>query len=601
MAEVREESFIDNSETQQAQLNKQNEFTSETKESFLNSDKGIRLVYLIVGFVAIGLVFYSLQNATQSVCCGDYDGYYHIRWSQLLWENFKSFNLLPPKFMWLPLTSLNPNDYVDHHYLFHILQIPFLWFFELTTAAKVSALLFATLAVFSCYWLIVRYQINYTLLWLLALLTCSAPFLYRMNMAKAPPLAMILLVIGTYLLFENKYKLLAPLMFAFVWAYSLWPLMWVGVIAWAVVILWSEERIEWQPLAYAAAGTVAGLIINPYFPKNLKLMFSHLVMKAGKFSVEVGQEWYAYDSWFLFTSCFIAFVAMFIGYISFRRLDKKLSARAFYFLVMSTVLMIMTFYARRFVEYFPPFAILFAAFSLQAMLTAMQVLAPAKLPNELLDDLSPYLDQPGTTKIDKLEQQKQNILFVLAIILSVVMLVFLFANVKSVRSEISDMPKPDTYKKGMEWVKANVPAGQVIFNTDWDDFPKMFYYDSTHAYTSGLDPEYIHKQNQELSKLYIDITLGKIDDPGPIIRDKFGAHYVFSDNNHDDFYAHAMESGWFDKVYEDADCFILKLRDKKGEAPPESVEENGDTPDDKSDNTNEPVEDPDEVGSPSPN
>lgn len=31
-----------------------------------------------------------------------------------------------------------------------------------------------------------------------------------------------------------------------------------------------------------------------------------------------------------------------------------------------------------------------------------------------------------------------------------------------------------------------------------------------------------------------------------------------------------MESGWFDKVYEDDDSFILKMRDVKGEPPAES-------------------------------
>jgi asparagine N-glycosylation enzyme membrane subunit Stt3 len=151
---------------------------------FFSSENGIRAVYLFVGFVVIGLVFYKLQYSTKSVCCGDYDGYYHIRWSRLLWENFKSGHIFPPAFTWLPLTTLNPNDYVDHHYLFHILQIPFTWFFELTTAAKLAAIFFSTLALFSCYWLIVRYQINYALLWLLALLTCSTPIIYRMSMAN---------------------------------------------------------------------------------------------------------------------------------------------------------------------------------------------------------------------------------------------------------------------------------------------------------------------------------------------------------------------------------------------------------------------------------
>ena len=81
----------------------------------------------------------------------------------------------------------------------------------------------------------------------------------------------------------------------------------------------------------------------------------------------------------------------------------------------------------------------------------------------------------------------------------------------------------------MNWFNENVPAGERIFNCNWDDFPKMFFYDQKHNYVYGLDPNYLYTKNPELSKLISDITGGKIDDPAPIIRDKFGANYIFSD------------------------------------------------------------------------
>src|SRR5215210_7256011 len=110
------------------------------------SDATARLIYLLVGAITIGLIFWKLQFSNQSVCCGDFDGYYHIRWSRLLWENMRAGHLFPPTFKWLPLTTLNPKDYVDHHLLLHILQMPFTWLGDLRMAAKVSATLFASLA-----------------------------------------------------------------------------------------------------------------------------------------------------------------------------------------------------------------------------------------------------------------------------------------------------------------------------------------------------------------------------------------------------------------------------------------------------------------------
>jgi hypothetical protein len=62
--------------------------------------------------------------------------------------------------------------------------------------------------------------------------------------------------------------------------------------------------------------------------------------------------------------------------------------------------------------------------------------------------------------------------------------------------EIGTTAPHDQYTKGIEWMRTHVPAGQVVFNTDWDDFPKLFYYDPTHAYVSGLDPTYLYDRDR---------------------------------------------------------------------------------------------------------
>ena len=76
--------------------------------------------------------------------------------------------------------------------------------------------------------------------------------------------------------------------------------------------------------------------------------------------------------------------------------------------------------------------------------------------------------------------------------------------------------------------------------------------------------------------MYDRITLGKEEDPGPLIRDRFGARYIFTDNTDDHmaFYSKAIDSRWFEVVYEDRDCTILHIRDQKVEPPPEEKDQN---------------------------
>jgi hypothetical protein len=543
---------------------------------FLQSDSAIRGVQLVTGLVAIVLVFWPLQYATRSICCGDEDGYYHIMWSHLLWQGIRAHHL--PTFIWLPLTTLNPKDYVDHHLLFHIFQIPFTWFRDLRTGAKIASLTFAVLAVFSCYWLLVRYRIRFVFVWLVALLACSTPFLYRMNMGKAPPFAIIYLILGIYFLFQKKFWLLLPLAFVFTLTYDMFVLLIAAAFIWTLVQAWTERRLEWRPLALVLVGTAAGFVVNPYFPHNAFLFYEHLKMKVtvSGFSTNVGQEWNPYDSWEFLRNSFVACVAMVVGYIAFDPSDRKRSEHSLFFLILSTLMLVMAMRWRRIAEYWPPFAVLFAAFALQPWLANTRS-SLTQLSSDMLDELQPFFDRNEPTSV-KASQLRELFQIGAAAVVAVALGAVLAASVYRNYNDIRNNERPDYYKGGMQWVRANVPAGDIVFNTDWDDFPRLFYFDPTHRYVSGLDPTYLFDRNAELSHLYDRITLGKEKDPGPLIRDRFGARYIFTDNEdvHADFYSGAMDSGWFEVVYEDKDCTVLHIRDQKVEPPADKKDDNSD-------------------------
>ena len=461
----------------------------------------------------------------------DNDGYYHIRWAAMLRESWPHL----PAFKALPLTTLNEQAYVDHHYLFHVLLIPFT-FGDLRLGAKLAAVVFSSLGIASLFALMAAYRVRYRWLWLAPLVAGSEHFLYRMSMTRAPALSLALLGVGTYLILRRRHVWLAALSFVFVWSYSLFPLMVVFAGAYSITVYLSERRIDLLGVLSSSLGIIAGLVINPYFPKNLSLFREHVLMKyAGTYPVDVGVEWYPYEAWAMLGISAVAFAVYFIGLLAFEYRERERDMKPLFFLIVSFMLLLMTFKSRRFIEYWPPFAVLFAAFTIGPRLERVNL---------------QWLARP----------RDRAIAAVAAAVATVTAVLWMGGCLWTAREDVRAETDPFAYRGACEWIAANTPAGSMIFSTDWDDFPMLFYYSPDNTYVVGLDPTYLYDRDPELWKIYASITLGDEDNPAPLIRDRFEAEYVFTDNEHPDFLQVAEDSGDFEKVFEDKFTTVLRVR-----------------------------------------
>jgi len=90
-----------------------------------------------------------------------------------------------------------------------------------------------------------------------------------------------------------------------------------------------------------------------------------------------------------------------------------------------------------------------------------------------------------------------------------------------------------------------------VFQTDWDDFPRMFFYNTSNIYTIGLDPTYMELYDADLYNTWVKITQGKIDQPSSVIRSKFSAAYVMTDLAHTSFLQKAKNDSGLKEVYRD--------------------------------------------------
>jgi hypothetical protein len=371
-------------------------------------------------------------------------------------------------------------------------------------------------------------------------------------------------------------------MFLFVWTYSLFPLLFIAAIIWSAIVAWNERTFEWRPVGYTFIGMILGNLINPYFPNNLKLFWEHFYTKltvASDFAVMVGGEWYPHSGQELLMLFPVALLAMLVGYILFNPRNGKLPEHSSFFLVFVTILLAAQFRSKRFAEYFPPFAIMFAAFSIKDFLFHLR---GGVAPTEEVDE-----DIPKRRSFkERLPVFVQRGVLAALTLLMLVNLVGidlkrysgdgwraypgfkqLFSiELKGMISGVMANEDDSRYRRSMDWAKANIPEGDRIFNTNWDDFPKLFFLNQKHSYVFGLDPNYLYSENPELYKLVIEIVSARTEDAAPIVREKLGASHIFIDTRENGPMLEKMlESGWVDLSYKDDEAIILRIRDIKGE------------------------------------
>ena len=485
--------------------------------------------------IALFLLFFLgmalIQFATPDM--PDNDGFYHIKLAWLMRTEG-----LKPEFPYLPLSILNQREFYDHHFLFHVALIPFT-FGDLRMGAKWAAVVFASLAFLAVWYLFQRQRVPFAWLWALGLLGISDAFLFRMSITRAQSLSLGMLALAYAWLLEGKHKHLAVLGFIYVWMYDAFPLMIALAGLHFLAVALTERRFDFRPLLYVSGGVILGMLVNPYFPDNLIFSYHHMLPKlTDATSVRVGNEWYPYDTKQLLDNSLPALAAFASGVLAMGLTARKMDARTALGLFAALLFGLMLFQARRFVEYFPPFALIFAAFAWGPLLET-------------------NLNSRSLASSRRLVPLFQIYLPVLVLGLAVGFSIVL--SVLPAREAI-DRSKPyGLYANASAWLEKNTPAGSRVFQTDWDDFPRLFYYNTHNTYLVGLDPTYLQLYDADLYDLWVDITQGDVENPSELIATTFESRYIHTDLNHGDFLDVAAADPGLKEVYRDDQAVIFEV------------------------------------------
>ncbi len=455
------------------------------------------------------------------------DDYYHARISAQIVEQQR----LRLDFPWLPRTILSPDRFVDHHLLFHLYLAPWVYLGGMTGAKLATAGIAA--GVFVAAWGVLRnLGVRYPAVWTVALFGLSSPFLYRLLMIRTQGASLLLLIVSLHVLFRKHYRILLPLGFAYAWLYDGFILL-PAFAALYIVAQWIADRnVIWRPLVYSGIGVVLGLVINPYFPHNLEFILEHLGAKASLAGeVRVGNEWYPYQTATLLDNSRGALLALVLGMLwpsfSARRADRITTT----LLLVTLLTLYMVFRSRRFIEYFPAFALLYCAVS---------------------------WGRGGTTLTAWFQRQRvwRLPLFVGA---GSVIVLLMYSTWTGAHRMVDDARDVHYMAGASDWLEDHTEAGTLVFQTDWDDFPYLFFHNTHNIYLVGLDPTYLERADPELWDLWVAVTQGEIDQPSAAIRSAFGATYVVSDAQHKAFTDKARDDPGMRLVYQDEYSYVWQI------------------------------------------
>ncbi|MDZ4160154.1 MAG: hypothetical protein U1B80_10260, partial [Anaerolineaceae bacterium] len=271
---------------------------------------------------------------------------------------------------------------------------------------------------------------------------------------------------------------------------------------------------------------------------NIVFTVHHILPKlTDTTAVNVGNEWYPYNTSQLLENSLPALIAFISGTLALGLSGRKIDARTALSFFTAILFGLMLFQARRFVEYFPAFALIFAAFAWAPLLAHPQT-------------------APANGAILPLQVVRANLP---AIVLAIFVVLTIYKSVPTAREQVDDSKPYHLYAGASAWLEQNTPVGALVFQTDWDDFPRLFFYNTHNTYLAGLDPTYMQSYDPELYDLWVDITRGDVEDPSQYIVSNFGSRYVHTDLYHGDFLDQAKQDPGLREVYRDNQAVIFEV------------------------------------------
>ena len=478
--------------------------------------------YLSGGLVAlVTAVLTALTRwAGPAIYCGD--GWFHVRYAAILRSEG-----IARTFPWWQESFLSTR-FTDFNLLYHLLLIPFISWDELA-GARVASVLFATLAMVSFWWCLRAIGVPWPAFWSLLLLALAPEFAYRLTYTRPLVLALALTFLGVAAIFRGKGRLAFVLTFLVAHTHCSFHLL--PCIALVHRFHRGPEKGS-DPFWWSLGGAVAGSVLTPYFPNNLSFWWTANVgvlsasWRAGDL-LRVGTEMLPARSDELLWMHLGIFVLSGLVLYALTRVER-VSADARTLFLVAGGFFALTLLSQRFAELWAPFTVMLAGVVARDMGLAT-------------------LKEKGDSPLLRLGAV-------------VIVAIGLLHTAREGRVAAA-MEDPPEWREAGRWMRANVPAGETIFHLGWDEFPQLFFEDTTHRYLIGQDATFFWETNPERCRLWAALAHGQVDDAWSPVRETFGAKWAFVPRRYRSFLHLVRRDPRFTEAWSDANAVVFRVDD----------------------------------------
>lgn len=327
-----------------------------------------------LALLALGVGFMNFLFAASPVRPGGevgvpgHDSFYHVRMAAMLLDEG-----LPAKFPWLQYTywRAHGDDFVSHHVGFHALLAPFI------VAARamgyddvaggrwaISFFFGANLLLFNV--LLRMGRVPHRWLWIALWFLLPDQFFSRHAFIRAIGASYLFMQLTLIALFSGRYALaglaLAGYVHLYLGAVMYGPLL-VVLYTLALIVGPADDR-RWpvKMVLWTFCGWLLGVVTYPYSAGIFEFLKMQVFDSGLAPDIEVGREWKPYSDPWAVVGMTGNVLIVWVAALTLRlRWGPRLNARETTLLLAQFAFLLLTLKARRFIEYWPPLALLSAA------------------------------------------------------------------------------------------------------------------------------------------------------------------------------------------------------------------------------------------------